>query len=110
MRFLSLRTEKRGASKVALSVDDSGPGIPGEKLGQIFDVCVTSKNNGMGIGLAICRMIVERHGGELLASCGTNRTHFEIVLPTEPTIASVGEPLRSVGTLEGRKARRQATA
>ena len=69
-RILRVRTEKRGRKAIGVFVQDSGPGIVPEYLGQIFDAFVTTKKDGMGMGLAICRMIIERHGGQLSASSG----------------------------------------
>jgi signal transduction histidine kinase len=80
-----VRTEKRGRKEIGVSVKDSGPGIQPEYIGQIFEPFVTTKKNGMGMGLAICRMIVERHGGQLSASSDINTgAQFEIILPIEP--------------------------
>jgi signal transduction histidine kinase len=66
-RVLQVRTEHRG-DMVTLVVEDSGPGIDQSKANRIFDAFVTSKAGGMGLGLAICRMIVERHGGRISAA------------------------------------------
>jgi signal transduction histidine kinase len=50
----------------------------------MFDAFVTTKPQGMGLGLAICRMIVERHGGRLLASSGREGgAQFDVVLPVD---------------------------
>ena len=52
---------------------------------RIFDPFVTTKKNGMGMGLTICRMIVERHGGRLAASSDTGSgARFDVALPVEP--------------------------
>lgn len=84
-RSLCVRTERRGSKAVGIYVQDSGPGIAPEQMSRIFDPFVTTKEDGMGMGLAICRMIVERHGGQLSVSpdVGTG-ARFEIVLPVEP--------------------------
>jgi len=93
-RWVSVRTEHR-SNQIALIVDDGGPGIPPEQQSRIFELFTTTKKNGMGIGLAICRMIVERHGGELRVSCRKKRTRFEMVLPTDRTNVAEREPLGS---------------
>jgi two-component system, LuxR family, sensor kinase FixL len=65
-----------GASAVAanhccdVTVSDDGPGIPPEEINRIFDPFVTSKSDGIGIGLSISRAIVEAHGGKLWAENG----------------------------------------
>ena len=51
-----------------LSVTDTGPGIPPDRLRQVFEPFVTTKPNGMGLGLAVCRTIVTAHGGRLSAA------------------------------------------
>jgi C4-dicarboxylate-specific signal transduction histidine kinase len=80
-RVLQVTTEQHDG-KIILAVEDSGPGIDPQKLESIFEAFVTTKPNGMGLGLAICRMIVEQHGGELFASPAHSRgSVFRIVLP-----------------------------
>jgi hypothetical protein len=84
-RTLQVRTEKRGRNAIGISVQDSGPGIEAAQMDRIFSPFTTTKKNGMGLGLTICRMIVERHGGKLSASsdAGTG-ARFDITLPVEP--------------------------
>jgi C4-dicarboxylate-specific signal transduction histidine kinase len=82
-RVLRVTTELRGLDAIAVAVEDSGPGIAPQKLDGIFNTFVTTKSQGMGLGLAICRMIVEQHGGQLTASSdGKNGALFQFVLPT----------------------------
>jgi len=64
-RVLKLGTEHGGDDTIAVTVEDTGPGLAPEKAEEIFDAFVTTKPQGMGLGLAICQMIVERHGGRL---------------------------------------------
>jgi signal transduction histidine kinase len=82
-RMLQLRTKRRGDDAVVIEIEDSGPGIDPADLNSIFDAFFTTKSHGMGLGLAICRLIIERHGGRLTASSdGKNGTLFEVILPT----------------------------
>jgi signal transduction histidine kinase len=81
-RVLRVKTENHGDDAIAVSVADSGPGIDPRKMGGIFDAFVTTKSEGMGLGLAICRMIVERHRGELSVSPdNTSGAVFKFSLP-----------------------------
>ena len=68
---------------VTVAVRDTGPGIDPGKKNQIFDAFVTTKPLGMGLGLAICRRIVERHGGQISAwSAGEQKgAVFQLTLP-----------------------------
>jgi signal transduction histidine kinase len=80
-RIISIRTS-RVENFAELSVSDLGPGIPEDKLKEIFDPFFTSKPEGMGMGLSIARTIIEAHHGLILAK---NRDHggasFRIRLP-----------------------------
>jgi signal transduction histidine kinase len=82
-RLLLIKTEIQG-DNIAVAVEDSGPGIDKDQLGDIFTAFVTTKPHGMGLGLAISRMILDYHGGKLTAAsdskCGGASFHF--VLPT----------------------------
>jgi PAS domain S-box-containing protein len=64
-----------------LSVEDSGPGIAEESAGRIFDAFYSTKEDGMGMGLAICRSIVEAHGGTISHRRQDDRTVFDVALP-----------------------------
>jgi PAS domain S-box-containing protein len=81
-RVLRVITEIHGPDAIIVAVEDSGPGIALRELDSIFDPFITTKPDGMGLGLAICRMIVERHDGKLSAfSDGRNGARFQLVLP-----------------------------
>ena len=85
-RVLRVSTELRGPDAIAVTVENSGPGIDPQKLESIFTAFLTTKSHGMGLGLAICRVIVEQHGGQLTASSdGKSGTRFQFVLPTAST-------------------------
>jgi signal transduction histidine kinase len=82
-RVLRIRTEIRD-DKIAVAVEDSGPGIDKDQLDDIFTAFVTTKPRGMGLGLAISRMIIDYHGGKLTAAPDSKYggASFQLVLPT----------------------------
>ncbi len=81
-RVLWVRTELKGHDAITVAVRDSGLGIDPERLESIFGAFFTTKPHGMGLGLAICRLIIEHHGGQLTAfSDGKNGSLFQFVLP-----------------------------
>jgi two-component system sensor kinase FixL len=63
-----IATRRPGPAQVEITVADTGPGLAPEVAARLFQPFVTTKPNGMGIGLSICRTIVEAHGGKLWAS------------------------------------------
>jgi signal transduction histidine kinase len=84
-RALQVSSERHGDDKILLSIEDSGPGIDPKQAENIFDAFITTKSHGMGLGLALCRMIIERHSGELSVSAAHPRgSNFRIVLPIFP--------------------------
>jgi signal transduction histidine kinase len=81
-RVLKVVTDRRNSNAIRVAVEDSGPGIPPKQLRRVFDVFVTTKATGMGLGLAICKMIIERHGGNISAlSDGRSGTTMQVILP-----------------------------
>jgi signal transduction histidine kinase len=85
-RVLRVATARNGGAAVRLSVEDSGPGIAPSEIHRIFDGFVTTKEQRMGLGLAICRMVVERHAGRLSVTSDPNGgTRFEVTLPLRAT-------------------------
>jgi PAS domain S-box-containing protein len=81
---VSSRVTERGS--VAIAISDNGDGIPPQDIERIFEPFVTSKSHGIGLGLAICRSIIEGHGGRLWASNNASRgATMAFELPAEPT-------------------------
>ena len=92
-RELLVSTEQR-ETDAFVSVGDSGPGIDQEKLERVFEAFYTTKSNGVGIGLSICRSIIEAHGGRLWIEANRPRGatfHF--------TVPSAAKELRSSQSL-----------
>ena len=69
-RQLTIRSEVERGAAVALTVEDSGRGLDREQMSRIFDSFYTTKPDGIGVGLAISRSIIEAHGGSLRAAPG----------------------------------------
>jgi signal transduction histidine kinase len=81
-RILRLKTAIHDLDSVQVSVEDSGTGIDPKDIDRIFESFFTTKSQGMGMGLSICRSIIEAHRGRLWASPGvTEGSVFNIQLP-----------------------------
>jgi signal transduction histidine kinase len=81
-RLLHIDTELDGAQNIVCTVQDSGAGIDPEKVDRIFDRFYTTKSDGLGMGLAICRTIIEAHGGHLWAGANMPRgAIFRFAIP-----------------------------
>jgi signal transduction histidine kinase/ABC-type uncharacterized transport system substrate-binding protein len=92
-RVLRLRTEPGPARTVVVRVVDSGPRVDPKVVNKMFQPFFTTKSSGMGMGLSICKTIVEAHGGQLTASANNPRgMEFKITLPLHqhPEINSSG--------------------
>lgn len=83
-RELRIGTARLAPDRVAVTVRDSGPGVTADELQNVFDAFYTTKAQGLGMGLSICRSIVEAHGGTLSVSPNTPRgAVFEFVLNSD---------------------------
>jgi two-component system sensor histidine kinase TtrS len=84
-REIVIETRNQESGGVEIVVSDSGPGISPELADRVFDPFYTSKNDGLGIGLGICKSIIESHGGRIWvgqSSMGGASVHFN--LPAQP--------------------------
>jgi signal transduction histidine kinase len=72
-RNLLMRTARDESGGVLIEVQDSGVGIASENLERIFDAFYTTRPEGMGMGLSICRTIIEAHGGRLWAESNSDK-------------------------------------
>lgn len=74
-------TGRRNGSQDMITIQDNGPGIPSETRARIFEPLFSTKAKGTGLGLTICRQIVEKHGGTIDLVDSTHGAVFRIVLP-----------------------------
>jgi signal transduction histidine kinase len=81
-RLLTIGTKLTRDNMVEISIGDTGPGLPAEIRTKLFEPFVTTKAGGLGVGLSICRVIIEAHGGQLQAEDNTGGgTVFRFTLP-----------------------------
>ena len=83
-RELRISTEREASGGVRVTVLDSGPGLDPQSADRLFEAFYTTKPEGMGMGLAICRSIIEAHGGRLWAEANEPRgAVFQFTLPPD---------------------------
>jgi C4-dicarboxylate-specific signal transduction histidine kinase len=88
-RKLRVRSHLHEADQVIIAVQDLGSGIDPDNADKLFNPFFTTKPNGMGMGLSICRSIIEAHGGRVWASRNIGPgTTFQFALTAEPEIVS----------------------
>jgi signal transduction histidine kinase len=90
-RELVISTERAESAGVLVAVRDSGPGLTPETLTRVFDAFYTTKPSGFGLGLSICRSIIEAHGGRLWA--GENVPQgaiFQFIVPGRTEVDASG--------------------
>jgi C4-dicarboxylate-specific signal transduction histidine kinase len=81
-RELCISTDQTTSGDVLVTVQDSGPGLDAQSSDHLFDAFYSTKPRGLGIGLSICRAIIEAHGGRLWASLSEpHGARFEFTLP-----------------------------
>jgi signal transduction histidine kinase len=83
-REILIETARTEADDILVSVRDTGPGLDPSHIERIFDAFYTTKADGLGLGLSICRSIIEAHGGKLWATAGAPQgAVFQFTLPAE---------------------------
>ena len=88
-RELLIRSRERDPDQILVEVRDSGGGVSPEHAGQLFNAFFTTKADGMGMGLSICRSIIEVHGGRIWASQNDGPgTTFHFTLPAHRAIVA----------------------
>jgi signal transduction histidine kinase len=81
-RLLSISTDPYQGKGALVAVRDSGLGIHAENFERVFETFYTTKSNGTGVGLSICRSIIDAHGGRLWAGANEPRgAVFQFTLP-----------------------------
>jgi PAS domain S-box-containing protein len=94
-RVLRVRTGTKDHDAITVAVQDSGPGIDPKRIEGIFGAFFTTKSHGIGLGLAICRTIIARHGGQLtVSSDGKSGSLFQFALPIKSIDKTARSPLR----------------
>jgi signal transduction histidine kinase len=82
VRELQIATDKDRDEHIAITVSDSGPMLPRESLDRFFEAFYSTKPTGMGIGLSICRSIIEAHEGRIWATANEPRgATLHVTLP-----------------------------
>jgi C4-dicarboxylate-specific signal transduction histidine kinase len=87
-RELLIRSGTDASGGIVIAVRDSGPGLSPENLDRLFTPFYTTKPHGMGMGLSICRSIIDAHGGRLWATASESRgAEFHFTLPAGEHLA-----------------------
>lgn len=93
VRDLLIDTAKTESGDVLVSVRDSGPGLSAAGRERIFEAFYTTKTAGLGMGLSICRSIIEAHGGRLWATANAPRgAVFQFILPAQERAGAAPSP------------------
>jgi signal transduction histidine kinase len=88
-RVLTVRSQKTGDCDIVVTVEDSGSGIDQADLERVFEPFFSTKPEGMGMGLSICRSIIEAHGGRIaVAPARDGGSVFQVRLPCDASSQS----------------------
>ncbi len=96
-RRIAIAAAADGPQSVTFTIADSGPGIPDDVLPRIFEPFFSTKQEGMGLGLSICKTIVEEHGGRLWAA--TNSRQGAALSFSLPVVLAAGEAVAQPAAL-----------
>jgi signal transduction histidine kinase len=95
---LSISTEQSQMAGALVAVRDSGPGIDPQPLERVFDAFYTTKSSGLGMGLSICRSIINAHGGRLWAMANEPEgTIFQFTVPAEKELMNSSQSAHQIG-------------
>ena len=85
-RQVLITTRQIELNDLCVGVQDTGPGLSPETHSRLFEPFYTTKPDGMGMGLTICRSIVEAHGGRLwVSACEPRGALFQFAIPARPS-------------------------
>src|SRR5439155_20015587 len=88
-RVLDVKSEVHASGGVMVSVKDTGTGVDPKDIDRIFNPLFTTKSHGMGMGLSICRSIIEAHEGRLWVAPNTpHGSVFHFILPTDTAMSA----------------------
>jgi signal transduction histidine kinase len=94
---VTVRTSRAPDRGILVEIEDNGPGIPDDHLAHLFDSFFSTKEGGLGIGLSICRSIVEAHGGRIACVNLPVGARFSFTLPAaerdQPGPTTAGQPV-----------------
>ena len=79
-REILIGAERNGPDTAIVSVEDTGPGIAPDALARAFEPFYTTRSRGLGMGLAICRRILDAHGGRIWGENAANGARFSFTL------------------------------
>ncbi len=86
---IEVEISRAGKDGVRVTVADTGPGIPAKEINEVFKPFVTTKPGGLGMGLAICKSILDAHGATISVESSVPRgCCFSFILPLERPVAS----------------------
>jgi signal transduction histidine kinase len=100
-REVEIRSQTYEGDKVLVAVQDTGIGIEPDKANRLFDAFFTTKPDGMGMGLSICRSIIQAHGGRIWASANTGPgATIQFTLP-QAEAAPLARPIEAASSSAG---------